>query len=121
MNSKKEYLFRLEKSLPKSLHEKNHIISHMTQLLDDYIEDHPNACLDELIENLGLPEDISSMYLDDHYTDELRYRKKRSITMICIITIVMICIIGLGFWWILQNWPATVIYETAVESTLTMP
>ena len=109
MNAKKTYLSRYRHSLPVFFPNKRRLLKHMDQYLEDYLEAHSNASIEDILTELGTPEDAAKLYLEDNFHDYISYTKKQHM-------LVIIMIYG-TYNYIQNHWIATIVYETAVEGT----
>ena len=92
MNPKKIYLSRFRRAIPFAFPNKRGLTRQVNQMLDDYLEFVPDATLDQMMADLGKPEDTAQSYLQDNEQDIID---------------------------VYYNWPAFIIEEPAIEITET--
>ena len=97
MNAKKTYLSRYRHSLPVFFPNKRRLLKHMDQYLEDYLEAHSNASIEDILTELGTPE-------------------QHMLVIIMIVVVFLFMIYG-TYNYIQNHWIATIVYETAVEGT----
>ncbi len=117
MNAKKTYLSRYRHSLPVFFPNKRRLLKHMDQYLEDYLEAHSNASIEDILTELGTPEDAAKLYLEDNFHDYISYTKKQHILVIIMIVVVFLFMIYGTYNYVQNHWIATIVYETAVEGT----
>lgn len=72
MNPKKIYLSRFRRAIPFAFPNKRGLTRQVNQMLDDYLEFVPDATLDQMMADLGKPEDTAQSYLQDNEQDKVR-------------------------------------------------
>ena len=87
------------------------------QYLEDYLEAHSNASIEDILTELGTPEDAAKLYLEDNFHDYISYTKKQHMLVIIMIVVVFLFMIYGSYNYIQNHWIATIVYETAVEGT----
>lgn len=117
MNAKKTYLSRYRHSLPVFFPNKRRLLKHMDQYLEDYLEAHSNASIEDILTELGTPEDAAKLYLEDNFHDYISYTKKQHMLVIIMIVVVFLFMIYGTYNYIQNHWIAAIVYETAVEGT----
>lgn len=93
MNAKKTYLSRYRHSLPVFFPNKRRLLKHMDQYLEDYLEAHSNASIEDILTELGTPEDAAKLYLEDNFHDYISYTKKQHMLVIIMIVVVFLFMI----------------------------
>ena len=86
-------------------------------ILEDYLEAHSNASIEDILTELGTPEDAAKLYLEDNFHDYISYTKKQHILVIIMIVVVFLFMIYGTYNYVQNHWIATIVYETAVEGT----
>lgn len=115
MNPKKIYLSRFRRAIPFAFPNKRSLTRQVNQMLDDYLEIFPNATLDQMMADLGKPEDTAQSYLQD----KVRHVRRKYIGIAAIIIAVLVFAFGAFFIDVYYNWPAFIIEEPAIEITET--
>ena len=115
MDVKKVYLSRFKHALPMFFPDKRRLFKDMDQYLDDYLDTHAGASLEEMIQDLDTPESAAALYLEGNANEHVGYVKKQYILLIVAIVAAFLLAIYSGYAFIRHNWTATIIYETAVE------
>lgn len=72
MNPKKIYLSRFRRAIPFAFPNKRGLTRQVNQMLDDYLEFVPDATLDQMMADLGKPEDTAQSYLQDNEQDKVK-------------------------------------------------
>lgn len=109
--------FTYRHSLPVFFPNKRRLLKHMDQYLEDYLEAHSNASIEDILTELGTPEDAAKLYLEDNFHDYISYTKKQHMLVIIMIVVVFLFMIYGTYNYIQNHWIATIVYETAVEGT----
>lgn len=97
-------------------------INDLSEHIDIYVQDHPNAMIEEITTDFGTPEEIAEGFLlsmDDKDKQEYwtRHRIFRRFVISCIV-ITVIAIIGVyifNYLYVKES-TATIIYKTTIES-----
>ena len=114
MNPKKIYLSRFRRAIPFAFPNKRGLTRQVNQMLDDYLEFVPDATLDQMMADLGKPEDTAQSYLQDNEQDKVRHVRRKYIGIAAIIIAFVAFFIDVYY-----NWPAFIIEEPAIEITET--
>lgn len=117
MNPKKIYLSRFRRAIPFAFPNKRSLTRQVNQMLDDYLEIFPNATLDQMMADLGKPEDTAQSYLQNNEQDKVRHVRRKYIGIAAIIIAILVFAFGAFFIHVYYHWPAVIVYETPVEIT----
>lgn len=94
-----EYISNIRKQLVCNAADKKRLLSDLTFNIDEFIEDHPESSINDIIEHFGTPEDIAGGYLSSLEGGELNNKLKKTkkirkcILFACgIIVFILVCI-----------------------------
>ncbi len=92
------YLWKVGGWLPCSGKLKREIMARIKTVLDDYLNDHPDADFAELSHRFGTPKQVASSYVEDMDTEELlrNLRIRRRILGIAVGTALIVIAIWIG-------------------------
>lgn len=90
MNPKKIYLSRFRRAIPFAFPNKRGLTRQVNQMLDDYLEFVPDATLDQMLTDLGKPEDTAQSYLQDNEQDKVKHVRRKYIGIAAIIIAVLV-------------------------------
>ncbi|MBQ3016021.1 MAG: hypothetical protein IJD79_04495 [Clostridia bacterium] len=88
------YLRKIRKALPGSFNTKQAVASTLKSQIENYIEDNPDATIDDVIERFGTPETIANEFDVTEFSAEIKkYKLKVLVLSIVSILILSVCII----------------------------
>lgn len=92
MNLTKKYLKEIQKRIPLSYKQKRKLLTPLTNTINEYIEEHPQANYDELIQQFGTPSEIANGIIDvsaQSISNSTHHQKK----LVIFLTIFIVCLV----------------------------
>lgn len=88
-NDFKKYYTSIKKNLSCSFNMKSVFIKDLDDRVSDFLEDNPNATMENIIENFGTPEEIAKSFDKDneYYKRKARYRLLIEIALLVLLVV----------------------------------
>lgn len=87
------YLRKIRKALPGSFNTKRAVASTLKSQIENYIEDNPDATIDDVIERFGTPETIANEFDVTEFGAEIKkYKLKTLILSVLAVVLIALCL-----------------------------
>ena len=87
------YLRKIRKALPGSFNTKQAVASTLKSQIENYIEDNPDATIDDVIERFGTPETIANEFDVTEFSAEIKkYKLKTLILSVLAVVLIALCL-----------------------------
>lgn len=113
------YYKRVEKALPVSAKDKKKIMVGLQNGIEEYLEDHPEATLEDVQNHFGEPDSIAAEYLPELKPEELKHfaRRKKVIIGLSLGIFALIIVFALIYAQIIQEEPGVIKETSSIEET----
>lgn len=87
------YLRKVRKALPGSFNTKRAVASTLKSQIESYIEENPDATIDDVIERFGTPETIANEFDVTEFSAEIKkYKLKTLILSVLAVVLIALCV-----------------------------
>ncbi len=87
------YLRKIRKALPGSFNTKQAVASTLKSQIESYIEENPDASINDVIERFGTPETIANEFDVTEFSAEIKkYKFKTLILSVLAVVLVVLCL-----------------------------
>lgn len=87
------YLRKIRKALPGSFNTKQAVASTLKSQIESYIEENPDATIDDVIERFGTPETIANEFDVTEFSAEIKkYKLKTLILSVLAVVLIALCL-----------------------------